>query len=125
MSEISHALIRPILEKLVETIAQEFLLSFRRVDCFSTGGMLQATLEIEFLHTTLNCYQSEKSKGIFAQIYDSIEKTTISLETVDDGKMNDMLLQVKAYLAQAKQTTGVQFMCFREISSSNEAPVIK
>ena len=41
------------------------------------------------------------------------------MDNVDDSKMSDMLLQVKAYLAQAKKATGVQFMCFRESLPSN------
>ncbi|KAI8904442.1 exocyst complex component Sec5-domain-containing protein [Gorgonomyces haynaldii] len=116
INEISKSLVRPILEELVQQLGQELLLTFRSVDKFSTGGMLQATLEIDFLSITLEAYQTEESLLLFNQIHEEIEKAT-DLPTEDDTKMNELLGQVKVYLARAQKTTGVQFLCFKETTN--------
>lgn len=117
VNEVSKELIHPILSQLVQTLVQELLYAYRLVNCFSPSGMLQATLETEFLHTILKLYETPASAVLFTQVYDTIEKATKSDNLDDSTKMNTSLMKVKMFLEQAKRTTQVQFLCFKEHST--------
>ena len=62
----------------------------------------------------LKNYETPISASMFAQVYDTLEKSTLVDQVVDDSKLNESLLQVKGFLDQAKKATGIQFMCFQE-----------
>ncbi|KAJ3300604.1 hypothetical protein HK104_009261 [Borealophlyctis nickersoniae] len=117
VSDVSRLLVRRVLCELLHYVAQDLLTSFRQVDQFSPGGMLQATLETEFLHQTLSSYETPESSTILALVYDTVERGTKqdgSVGSTTTPAMNDMLESVKAFLEEAKNATSVQFSCFRE-----------
>ncbi|KAG9311750.1 exocyst complex component Sec5-domain-containing protein [Chiua virens] len=58
VSRVSDGLLERVLYALVEDAADEALHSFQQVQRFGMGGMLRATLEIEFMHQTLARYVS-------------------------------------------------------------------
>ncbi|KNC97690.1 uncharacterized protein SPPG_07153 [Spizellomyces punctatus DAOM BR117] len=127
ISEVSRLLVRRVLSELFYHLAQDLLLTFRAIDKFSPGGMLQATLETEFLHQTLTAYETPASAALLTLIYDTLERGVdqheLALaETAQDGResMKDMLKKVKMFLAEAKQATEVEFSCFREIVDDSE-----
>lgn len=91
-------------------LAQELYLTWSSIDRFSTGGMLQATLETEFLQITLKAYETKASAAIFAQIYYLIEKAAVAAVDMTDAKMEQNLQLTKQYLENAKRQTGVQVL---------------
>ena len=99
-------------------LAQELLISFRQVDKYSIAGMLQATLETEFLDSILKGFETPVSEAIFTQIYETVEKGTNADIAIDPAKMNENLLSVKSFLNVAKTSTITQFRCF----STDELP---
>ncbi|OBZ78171.1 Exocyst complex component 2 [Grifola frondosa] len=56
VSAAAAPLLERTLNALVEDVAEEALRCFRQVKRFGMGGMLRATLEIEFMHQTLSRY---------------------------------------------------------------------
>jgi hypothetical protein len=100
---------------MVIYLAQDLLQAFRAVDRFSISGMLQATLETEFMDTSLKSFESEMSALLFTQIYETLEHGTDMDEKVEPGVMNERLIEVKAYLQQARTATFTQFRCFSMI----------
>jgi Exocyst complex component Sec5 len=44
INEVSRALLKPIFAELIQILAQELLSTYRIVDRFSTGGMLQVPI---------------------------------------------------------------------------------
>ncbi len=53
VSDISKELVQRVLSALFHCIGQDLLLSFRAIDQFNSAGIMQATLETEFLEHTL------------------------------------------------------------------------
>ena len=50
VSSTAPAILPRVITSLVESFSAELLSAFRKVPSFCMGGMLQATLEVEFLH---------------------------------------------------------------------------
>ncbi|KAI7903981.1 exocyst complex component Sec5-domain-containing protein [Cokeromyces recurvatus] len=74
ISSIAKQLIPRALSKLLENMATDCLDSFRQVERFGMGGMLQATLEIEFMHQTLSQYVTPAASNTLQSIYQTIEQ---------------------------------------------------
>ncbi|KAJ3021313.1 hypothetical protein HKX48_008789 [Thoreauomyces humboldtii] len=124
VSAVSRGLVRRVLQELFTVLAADLLGAVRSVDAFSWGGMLQATLETQFIHQTLTAYETESCTQFLTLVYDSIER---SAEQGEDGagvasgqpmsqpQRDELLARVKLLLADAKRATDVQFSCFREM----------
>ncbi|KAI7877332.1 exocyst complex component Sec5-domain-containing protein [Mucor mucedo] len=74
ISSATKQLVSRALSKLLETMASDCLDSFRQVERFGMGGMLQATLEIEFMHQTLSQYVTPAASDTLQSIYQTIEQ---------------------------------------------------
>jgi hypothetical protein len=53
-------------------------------------------------------------------IYDTLEHGRIKASTDSTEAMNEMLLKVKTFIANARKSTGTQFLCFREETATNK-----
>lgn len=73
---ISPFLLRPILEQIIQTIAEEVARLMVCVDEFNTNGKKQATLDIQMLRDALKVYSNERAKSSFNAAVDSITKLT-------------------------------------------------
>ena len=100
---------------LVEFLAKELLMSFRAIDHFNIAGMLQATLETEFLETCLRNYHSDTSRIIFKQVYETLER--LSEGSPQPEQMAEFLQTIKAHLRDARQATVTQYRCLDNTSS--------
>ena len=74
--------------------------------------MLQATLDIEFLHQTLSDYLSPKAEETLHGIYNLVENKYDKSAGADSLKRE--LNGVKQSLMECKQNTKGQFACFRK-----------
>jgi exocyst complex component 2 len=105
----------PLLERglltLVENVSGEALRSFKQVRRFGMGGMLRATLEIEFLQQTLGRFVSTAAGAALSDVYNQISRAYVKRET--DENLQEHLDGVKKTLADARRATGVEFLCFR------------
>ena len=119
---------------LVELVASVCLSSFTKVPAFNMGGMLQATLEIEFVHQTMAQYVSPHAAATLKRVYETISERYSSSAAGMPGDMNQgQLLQrelegVKETLVASRRATALEFLCFRrpkgeaESKSPSKAP---
>jgi len=108
VSNISPALVPRVIASLVETFASELLHAFRKIPSFNMGGMLQATLEVEFLHQTLGGNVSKQAGDTLQSVYGTIEKAYVGTSGVDLE-----LGKVKALLQRSRNSTKYIYSCFR------------
>ncbi|TFK41615.1 exocyst complex component Sec5-domain-containing protein [Crucibulum laeve] len=110
----------PLLERtlsaLVEELADEALRCFRQVKRFGMGGMLRATLEIEFMHQTLGRYVTPSAAKTLSELYNKISQAYA--RRPGDENLQANLDGVKKTLAETRRSTGIEFLCFRQTKSS-------
>jgi exocyst complex component 2 len=121
--EVSPTLVRRVIRELMSLLLQDLLNCYRKVDGFSMGGMLQATLETEFIHQSLRGFETPAISAAFKLIYDSLEHSRIKKEGDSTQEMEELLKKVKMIISNARKATGAQFLCFREDASSNDEEI--
>ncbi|KAK6906719.1 hypothetical protein I203_100706 [Kwoniella mangroviensis CBS 8507] len=114
IGNISPNLIQRVIEALVNQITQVALNCFQKVPKFGTGGMLTATLEIEFLHQSVNNFVSPQSNDTLSKIYDTISQAYRRQKTNDD--FNRELEGLKKLLNTSRKNTGMETLCFRGVN---------
>ncbi|KAF8899761.1 exocyst complex component sec5 [Gymnopilus junonius] len=122
---VAEPLLDRTLNGLVEELASEALRCFRQVKRFGMGGMLKATLEIEFMHQTLGRYVSSAAAKTLSDLYNRISQAYA--RRTGDENLQANLDGVKKILAETRRATGIEFLCFRQTkptpsSSSRGAP---
>jgi exocyst complex component 2 len=95
-------------------MASDCLESFRQVERFGMGGMLQATLEIEFIHQTLSQYVTTQASELLQQIYQTIEQA-YDPQQQHSGNLQNELSSVKKLLVDSRKSTVVQYLCFKQV----------
>ncbi|KAG0174880.1 hypothetical protein DFQ28_007669 [Apophysomyces sp. BC1034] len=113
ISAVAHRLIHRALSSLLENMATDCLESFRQVERFGMGGMLQATLEIEFMHQTLSQYVTSAASDTLQLIYQTIEQAYDQQQQLS-GNLQSELSHVKEILVFSRKSTVVQFLCFKQ-----------
>ncbi|KAG1721393.1 exocyst complex component Sec5-domain-containing protein [Suillus paluster] len=111
ISRVAENLLERGMHALVENAAEEALLSFKQVKRFGMGGMLRATLEIEFMHQTLARYVSPPAAKTLSELYNKISQAYA--RRAGDENLQGNLDSVKRTLAESRRATGIEFMCFR------------
>ncbi|EIM87714.1 uncharacterized protein STEHIDRAFT_147005 [Stereum hirsutum FP-91666 SS1] len=111
VSSAAAPLLDRTLNALVEDLAQEALRCFRQVKRFGMGGMLRATLEIEFMHQTLSRYVTASANSMLSELYEKISKAYA--RRPGDENLQSLLDGVKRTLAETRRATGIEFLCFR------------
>ncbi|TKY90944.1 hypothetical protein EX895_000942 [Sporisorium graminicola] len=117
---IAKPLVTRTITTLVDDLAQTTLQSFQRISRFGMGGMLQATLEIEFLHQTLSAFISAKAEALLKQVYETISHKYKRVEAGDKEQLQHELERVKQILMQSRKATALEFLCFRKSRKDRE-----
>ncbi|KAI0777231.1 exocyst complex component Sec5-domain-containing protein [Trametes elegans] len=112
VSAAAAPLLERTLNALVEDVADEALRCFRQVKRFGMGGMLRATLEIEFMHQTLSRYVTASADQKLSELYTKISQAYA--KRPGDENLQAHLDGVKKTLADARRATGIEFLCFRQ-----------
>ncbi|TFY74712.1 hypothetical protein EWM64_g9300 [Hericium alpestre] len=112
VSSAAAPLLDRTLNALVEDLADEALRCFRQVKRFGMGGMLRATLEIEFMHQTLSRYVTPSAARTLADLYNKISQAYA--RRPGDENLQSHLDGVKRTLADTRRATGIAFLCFRQ-----------
>ena len=110
---IAKPLVTRTVTTLVDDLASTTLDSFQRIPRFGLGGMLQATLEIEFLHQTLTNFISPKAEGLLKQVYETISHKYRRVDAREKEQLNSELERVKQILVASRKATALEFLCFR------------
>ncbi|CAG8674429.1 4002_t:CDS:10, partial [Dentiscutata heterogama] len=98
VSDIAKPLVNRTLTALLENMARDCLEAFQKVEKFGMGGMLQATLEIEFMHQTLSQYVSKEAQETLQLIYTTIEQLYDTTQA--SGHLDSELSSVKQLLVE-------------------------
>ncbi|CAO3610183.1 unnamed protein product [Cunninghamella echinulata] len=113
ISSVTKQLVHRALSALLENMAKDCLESFRQVERFGMGGMLQATLEIEFMHQTLSQYVTPAASDTLQLIYQTIEQA-YDQHQQNNSNLQSELSHVKELLVFSRKSTIVQFLCFKQ-----------
>ncbi|KAH9477787.1 Exocyst complex component SEC5B [Psilocybe cubensis] len=116
---VAEPLLDRALHALVEELAAEALRCFRQVKRFGMGGMLRATLEIEFMHQTLGRYVTPAAAKLLTELYNRISQAYS--RRPGDENLQANLDGVKKTLAETRRATGIEFLCFRQSKSSTSS----
>jgi len=112
VSGAAEPLLERTLNALVDDLAEEALRCFRQVKRFGMGGMLRATLEIEFMHQTLARYVTPTAAKTLSDLYNKISQAYA--RRPGDENLQSNLDGVKKTLADTRRATGIEFLCFRQ-----------
>lgn len=74
--------------------------------------MIQATLEVEFMHQMLGRYVTQPATETLSELYNTISQAYARRPT--DDSLQTSLDGVKRILADTRRATGVEFLCFRQ-----------
>ncbi|KZT10260.1 uncharacterized protein LAESUDRAFT_721596 [Laetiporus sulphureus 93-53] len=118
VSSVAAPLLESTLNSLVEDVAEEALRCFRQVKRFGMGGMLRATLEIEFLHQTLSRYVTPSADQTLSDLYTKISQAYA--RRPGDENLQAHLDGVKKTLADTRRATGIEFLCFRQTKEKSK-----
>jgi exocyst complex component 2 len=119
LSSVAPSLLSRGITLLVDALAAEALRCFSTIKRFGMGGMLRATLEIEFLQQTLGSAVSGRAAAALAELYNKISK---AYERRDKNEnLQEHLDGVKKTLQEARRATGVEFLCFRTDKSASSS----
>ncbi|KAF8801103.1 exocyst complex component sec5 [Phlegmacium glaucopus] len=116
---VAEQLLDRTLNAIVEELASEALQCFRQVKRFGMGGMLRATLEIEFMHQTLGRYVSSSAAKTLSELYNKISQAYA--RRPGDENLQSNLDGVKKILAETRRATGIEFLCFRQSKTSTSS----
>ncbi|SPO21324.1 related to Exocyst complex component Sec5 [Ustilago trichophora] len=116
---IAKPLVTRTITTLVDDLATTTLDSFQGIPRFGMGGMLQATLEIEFLHQTLSAFISSKAEALLKQVYETISQKYQRVDKAEKDQLNGELERVKQILVQSRKSTALEFLCFRRPRKDN------
>ncbi|KZS97149.1 hypothetical protein SISNIDRAFT_406460 [Sistotremastrum niveocremeum HHB9708] len=111
VSTVARKLLERSLNAIIEIVTQECIMCFKQVPKFGMGGMLRATLEIEFMHQTIMYYTTPAATATLAEVYNQISHSYA--RRPGDEQIQTHLDGVKKTLAEARRGTGIEFMCFR------------
>ncbi|KAL1705960.1 exocyst complex component Sec5-domain-containing protein [Schizophyllum commune] len=117
VTKVAPALLERTFSFLVEELAEEALRCFRQVKRFGMGGMLRATLEIEFMHQTLGRYITPPAARTLSDLYTKISQAYA--RRPGDENLQSNLDGVKKTLADTRRATGIEFLCFRQTKSGS------
>ncbi|RDB30270.1 Exocyst complex component 2 [Hypsizygus marmoreus] len=119
VTSAAEPLLDRTLSALVNELAEEALRCFRQVKRFGMGGMLRATLEIEFMHQTLGRYVTPSAAKTLSDLYNKISQAYS--RRPGDENLQSNLDGVKKTLADTRRATGIEFLCFRQTKTSTRS----
>lgn len=98
---ISPLLLRPILEPIIQMVAEELARLMSCVQRFSANGALQANVDIRFIRDSFKFYSNLKAKTFFGEALDAIPQLSAEGEK-----------HVQIVLVKTKQKMKLHLICF-------------
>ncbi|KAI5478551.1 exocyst complex component sec5 [Pseudohyphozyma bogoriensis] len=121
VSATARPLVARTLGSLVEELAKVSLEAFSQVERFGMGGMLQATLEIEFMHQTLSQHVSPNADATLQSIYRTISQSYYRKPSPNGaGELQQELEGLKRTLMASRRSTALQFLAFKAPRKTKE-----
>jgi exocyst complex component 2 len=112
VGDSAPALVDRVIETLIDSVCDTALGGFKRAGKFGTGGMLTATLEIEFLNQCVTGCLSPNAKSALSQVFNIISQGYGSRRP-SEAMQRDME-NMRKILEVARRGVGVEILCFRK-----------
>ncbi|KAJ5682439.1 hypothetical protein N7462_005604 [Penicillium macrosclerotiorum] len=115
------SLLVTVLTYLLSQVSSSLLSAFRSRSSFTLAGLMQATLDTEFIAQTLSQYSTEDASGIQSQIYVELDRRTTNEART---KLQAELSEMRVVLKRLRDRTKGEFACFKKPrSGANKPPV--
>ena len=99
-----------ILSHLLEQMSMAFLDAFKQRARYPLAGLMQATLDVEFVAQTMSQYTTKKATDTQSEIYIQLDQGT----TPDAGKrLQGELPEMRQVLKRLREGTRSEFLCFK------------
>ena len=99
-----------ILSHLLEQMSLAFLDAFKQRARYPLAGLMQATLDVEFVAQTMSQYTTKKASDTQSEIYIQLDQGT----TPDAGKrLQAELPEMRQVLKRLREGTRSEFLCFK------------
>ena len=99
-----------ILSHLLEQMSLAFLDAFKQRARYPLAGLMQATLDVEFIAQTMSQYTTKKATDTQSEIYIQLDQGT----TPDAGKrLQGELPEMRQVLKRLREGTRSEFLCFK------------
>ena len=99
-----------ILSHLLEQMSLAFLDAFKQRARYPLAGLMQATLDVEFVAQTMSQHTTKKATDTQSEIYIQLDQGT----TPDAGKrLQGELPEMRQVLKRLREGTRSEFLCFK------------
>ncbi|KAK9447705.1 exocyst complex component Sec5-domain-containing protein [Limtongia smithiae] len=119
---IAPTLVRRVILNLLQHMIQCTVEGLRQVDKFSLGGMLQATIDVQFIDQKMGAYITQDIANLFQSAYKTVQDAT-DREHMDIAVMTKHLGEMKKLLIKCHKSSRLEFMCFRDEKPINGTSV--
>ena len=110
VSTTAAQLTNQILSHLLEQMSAAFLSAFKQRSRYPLAGLMQATLDVEFVAQTLSQYTTKKASDTQSEIYVQLDQGT----TPDASKkLQGELPEMRLVLKRLREGTRSEFLCFK------------
>ncbi|KAK9452938.1 hypothetical protein V1511DRAFT_506785 [Dipodascopsis uninucleata] len=110
---VAPPLIFRVITDLLQHIATNVRDSFGQIERFSLEGMLQATIDVEFINQKLTSFVTPEIDAIFQSTYTSVQNSTDRTQ-MDVTLMTKQLEDMKKLLLRCHKLSRLEFICFKE-----------
>ena len=110
VSTTAAPLTNQILSHLLEQMSLAFLDAFKQRSSYPLAGLMQATLDVEFVAQTLSQYTTKQAGDTQSEIYIQLDQGT----TPDASKrLQGELPEMRQVLKRLREGTRSEFLCFK------------
>ncbi|KAK9239477.1 exocyst complex component Sec5-domain-containing protein [Lipomyces kononenkoae] len=113
VASVGPMLVTRVITDLLHHIVNTILESFRQIDKFSLGGMLQATIDVEFVNQKMTSYSTPEIENLYQACYATIQDAT-DRSRMEVDVMTRQLEEMKKLLLKCHKQSRLEFLCFKE-----------
>lgn len=111
VSTTAPSLTSQVLSYLLEQTSRELLEAFRSRDRYTLGGLMQATLDVEFVAQTLSQYTTDKASQLQSDIYQELDGRT---DNDARARLQSELPDMRSVLKRLREASKNEFACFKK-----------
>ncbi|SPN99579.1 related to SEC5 protein [Cephalotrichum gorgonifer] len=111
VSTTAPSLTSQVLSFLLEQVTRELLETYRSRQRYTLEGLMQATLDVEFVAQTLSQYTTERASELQAQVYQELDSRT---DDSTRARLQGELPEMRVVLKRLREGSKMEFACFRK-----------
>ncbi|KAG7131836.1 Exocyst complex component SEC5 like protein [Verticillium longisporum] len=114
VSTTAPALASQVLSYLLEQTTRELLEAFRSHERFTLAGLMQATLDVEFIAQTLSQYTTDRASQLQSEIYQELDART---DNDARARLQSELPEMRSVLKRLREASKSEFACFKKLKN--------